>query len=134
MTLLTSLIPSLNRQPDVTENTPTSVEVQTVKPAYEIRETPEAWGLIAYLPGVDKAGLELTVDQQQIRLLGRRSWKTPDTWSLLYRESSDAPFELVLEHDNAVDAEKIHAELKNGILHVALPKVAAIKPRKISVS
>jgi len=134
MTLLTSIIPNLNRQPASTEASPTTVEVQTVKPAYEIRETPEAWGLTAQLPGVDKTGLELTVDQQQIRLLGRRSWKTPDTWSLLYRESSDAPFELVIEHDNAVDAEKIHAELKNGILHVSLPKVAAIKPRKISVS
>lgn len=134
MTLLTSLIPNLNRQPATAESTPVSVEVQTVKPAYEIRETPEAWGLTAHLPGVDKTGLEITVDQQQIRLLGRRSWKTPDTWSVLYRESSDAPFELVLEHDNAVDAEKIHAELKNGILNVSLPKVAAIKPRKISVS
>ena len=40
----------------------------------------------------------------------------------------------MLEHDNAIDVEKIHAELTDGVLRVSLPKTAAIKPRKIAVS
>ncbi|MFA5262993.1 MAG: Hsp20/alpha crystallin family protein [Opitutaceae bacterium] len=133
MTLLNSIIPALNRQPSRSENSPSSFEVQTVKPYHEIRENTDAWGLTAHLPGVDKTDLEITVDQHQIRILGRRTWKAPEGWTALYRESSDAPFELILEHENSIDAEKIHAELKDGILHISLPKVAAIKPHKISV-
>jgi len=134
MTLLNSLIPALNRQPSVSDKAATSFETQTVKPYHEIRETADAWGLTAYLPGVDKTGMELTVDQHQVRIFARRSGKVPAGWTALYRESTDAPYELILEHENAVDADKIHAELKDGILNLSLPKAAAIKPRTISVS
>ena len=50
------------------------------------------------------------------------------------RESTGAPFELTLAHDNAIDAEKVVAELRDGVLQVSLPKHEAVKPRKIAVS
>lgn len=107
---------------------------QTVKPAYEIKETPEAWGVIVYLPGVAKDGLEITAEEGQLRMIGRRHWKQPEGWSALHRESFDAPFELVLSHDNAIDADKIAAELNAGVLRVSLPKHEALKPRRIAVN
>lgn len=134
MTLLNSLIPSKDRLASGKEASPTTVETPSVRPYYEIREGADAWGLTTHLPGVDKAGLELTVDQHEVRIAGKRTWKAPEGWTALYRESTDAPFELVLEHENSVDAEKVQAEFKNGILKASLPKVSAIKPRKISVS
>jgi HSP20 family protein len=106
----------------------------TVKPAYELAETSEAWGLTAHLPGVTKEGLELTVEDGLITIRGRRSWQKPEGWTAVYRESLDAPYELTLEHDNTVDAEKIRAELKDGVLQVSLPKAEALKPRKIEVN
>lgn len=103
----------------------------TVKPAYELTESPEAWGLTAHLPGVTKEALELTVEDSLLTIRGRRGWQKPEGWTAVYRESVDAPFELVLEHDNTVDTEKIRAELKDGVLRVSLPKAEAVKPRKI---
>ena len=44
-----------------------------------------------------------------------------------------APYELVLTHDNAIDVEKIVAELRDGLLRVSLPKHEAVKPRKIEM-
>ena len=105
-----------------------------VRPVYELKETPEAWGLTAYLPGVAKEGLELTAEEGLITIRGRRQWKVPAGWTALYRESAEAPFELSLTHDNTIDVERIHAELKDGVLRVSLPKAEAIKPRKITVS
>ena len=106
----------------------------TLKPAYEITENAEAWGLVAQLPGVTKDGLELTAEEGRVTLRGRRAWQKPEDWNAVYRESVDAPYELTLEHDNTVDADKIHAELKDGVLRVSLPKAEAVKPRKIAVN
>jgi HSP20 family protein len=106
----------------------------TVKPVYDLTESADAWGLTAYLPGVTKEGLELSVEDSLITLRGRRAWQKPEGWTAVYRESVDAPYALTLQHDNTVDAEKIHAELKDGVLRVSLPKAEAVKPRKIVVN
>jgi HSP20 family protein len=134
MSLLNTFIPSLNRTPaKVDENRPADL-AQTVRPVYEIRETPEAFGATVYLPGVTREGLEVSAEQGQVRIIGRRAWKQPDGWTAIHRESVDVPFELVLEHDNAIDNEKVAAELNDGVLRVSLPKHEAIKPRKIAVN
>jgi HSP20 family molecular chaperone IbpA len=87
-----------------------------------------------HLPGVAKDGLEITAEEGQLRIVGRRSWKQPKDWTVLYRESADLPYELTLAHDNAIDVDKTVAELRDGILRVSLPKTEAVKPRKIAVN
>jgi len=106
----------------------------TVKPAYQIDETANAFTLRVALPGVAKDGLTFTAENGRLHLTGRRAWQQPEGWSALHRESADAPFELVLTHDEAVDAGKIAAELRDGVLHVTLPKTEAVKPRQIAVA
>jgi HSP20 family protein len=137
MSLFNQIVPRLSRsfvrQPAPSAAASTEPEY-TVKPAYELTENAEAWGLTAHLPGVTKEGLELSVEDGLITLRGRRGWQKPAGWTAVYRESVDAPYELALQHDNTVDADKIHAELKDGVLRVSLPKAEAVKPRKIAVN
>jgi HSP20 family protein len=137
-TFLNQIVPHLSRSlrcetPD-SASTQTSESDFTVKPAYEIKETPEAWGLVAHLPGVTKDGLEITAEEGLITIRGRRAWTQPEGWTALHRESVDAPYLLKLGHDNTVNADGIHAELKDGVLRLSLPKVEAAKPRKITIS
>jgi HSP20 family protein len=106
----------------------------TLTPQHEVTETPEAYGLTVELPGVAKDGLELSVDHAQIRVLGRRTWRKPEGWTALHRETREAAYELVLDHGRSIDAEKVHAELRDGVLRVSLPKAEALKPRKIAVA
>jgi HSP20 family molecular chaperone IbpA len=136
MSLFNQIVPRLSRQPARRHNGKgASTESEfTVKPAYEVTETDEAWGLTAHLPGVAKEGLELTAEEGRITVRGRRGWQKPEGWTAIYRESLDAPYELTLEHDNTVDTGKIHAELKEGVLRVSLPKAEAVKPRKIAIT
>lgn len=137
MSLFTSLVPGFNRSParaagaDGAEG---AAAVETVRPLHEVRETDEAFGLTVYLPGVTRDGLELTAEESAIRVFARRAWKQPEGWTSVYRETSDAAFELVLEHDHAVSLNGIHAELRDGVLRMSLPKAEALKPRKITVS
>lgn len=133
MTLLNTLIPTFSRTPAVHDQNRPADLGPTVRPAYEVKETPEAWGVTVCLPGVAKDGLEITAEEGQLRIIGRHAWRQPDGWTALYRETPDAAYELVLSHENAVDTDKIAAELRDGILRVSLPKHEAVKPRKIPV-
>jgi HSP20 family protein len=135
MSLFNQIVPrlsrSLTRQPSEAGSAETEF---TLKPVYELTESPEAWGLTAHLPGVTKEGLEVTAEDGRVTIRGRRGWQKPESWTAVYRESLDSPYELTLEHDNTVEAEKIQAELKDGVLRVSLPKAEALKPRKIAVN
>ncbi|HTB80102.1 MAG TPA: Hsp20/alpha crystallin family protein [Opitutaceae bacterium] len=129
MSLFNTLIPPFNRAPAQRDGS-----VAVLKPRYEVSEADAAYALTVYLPGVAKDGLELTADAGTLTITGRRGWQQPEGWTALYREASAAPFELVLEHDNTLDAEKISAELTDGVLRASLPKAEAVKPRKIAVN
>lgn len=134
MTFLNTLIPSGTRATARRSQNGDSDRGPTIRPVYELKETPEAWGATVYLPGVAKDGLELTAEEGQVRIVGRRSWKQPEDWTCLYRETPDATYELVLTHDNAIDADKVAAELRDGVLRVSLPKHEKAKPRKIAIN
>lgn len=135
MSLINALIPTFGRAPARREGSVAASDLgRTVKPAYEIKETADAYGVTVLLPGVNKENLEITAEAGEIRIVGRRSWKRPEGWTTLYQESSDAAYELALSHDNAIDTEKIAAELRDGVLRVSLPKAEAVKPRKIAVN
>jgi len=125
---------SRNRNQSVARSSSNDDLGPTLKPLYEVRETDDAYGVTVFLPGVPKENLEITAEAGEFRIVGRRSWKQPDGWTALYRESADAAYELSLAHDNAIDADNIAAELRDGVLRVSLPKAESLKPRKIEVS
>ena len=77
---------------------------------------------------------QLTADDTQVRIVGRRAWSRPEAWVTRHRESDGRPFELVLAHDHAIEVGRIAAELRDGILRVSLPKTEAVKPRRIAVA
>jgi HSP20 family molecular chaperone IbpA len=135
MSLFTNILPTFTRAPAAScADGACSSTTSAVKPAYDVQETPEAYCLTVNLPGVAKDGLELTAENDEIRITGRRGWSQPTGWNALHRETTDVAYELVLTHDNAIDADKIAAELRDGVLNVTLPKHEALKPRKIAVA
>lgn len=133
MSLLSTFVPMLRRA-RATERSAEGNGSPRITPHYEVKESNEAYGLEVHLPGVNKAGLELTLREGSIHLLGRRTWTMPEGWTAIYRETPVADFELELEHDNSFDQAKVHAELRDGVLRVTLPKSEAVKPRKIAVA
>ncbi len=134
MSLLNHLIPSLTREPSAAAADAGRASQPAVKPHYQIKESPDAWGVTVYLPGVAKDGLDFTAEEGELRIVGRRAWQQPAGWTPVHRESAAAPFSLVLTHQHAVDVDRIAAELRDGVLRVSLPKHETIKPRKIAIN
>ena len=129
MTLLRPFLPFTSTRAPAAQ----SPEEPGVRPSYEVRETPEAYAVVVRLPGVARETLEVTADSAEVRVTGRPAWTRPGTWTAVHRETADVPFVLTLAHESAVDVDRIHAELKDGVLQLTLPKAEALRPRKVEV-
>lgn len=134
MTLLQSIVPALGRATRLESNAARQPSEPRVKPVFTLKEDTNSFQATVELPGVAKEGLEITAQEGDITVVGRRAWSPPADWTTLYRETPRAHYELNLRHGSEVDASKINAELKNGVLRINLPKADAAKPRKITVS
>lgn len=133
MSFFSQLLPLQSVRP-ASRTTPAEGEKDYSIPAYEVKESPEAFGLEVFLPGVAKDGVEIAVDQGQLVLTGRANWKAPEGWTEIFRESVATDFRLRLDLNDAVNVDKINAELEHGVLRVTLPKAEALKPRRIDVN
>jgi HSP20 family protein len=103
-----------------------------VAPEVNILETNDGYVLEAEMPGVSKDGLEITLDGNQITIIGRRIPETV-TGQPLFQERHLADFRRVFELDPAVDTSRISARMEQGVLTLTLPKSERVKPRKIAV-
>ncbi len=132
MSLFSELIPT--RTNSLARRSADAEDEAFVVPAYDIKESADAYGVEILVPGVTKDALELQVDQSQLVITARRRWEAPKGWNEVFRETRDADYRLRVDLNESVDVEKINAELEQGVLRVTLPKAEALKPRKISVS
>ena len=106
--------------------------VAYVIPLADIESADDGYVIRAEMPGVEKGDLEITVDNGELLILGRRK-PTKFTAELIYREIRAQDFRRVYELDPSIDTTKVSAEIDDGILTVRLPKAETVKPRKISV-
>ncbi|MGO8837302.1 MAG: Hsp20/alpha crystallin family protein [Limisphaerales bacterium] len=104
-----------------------------VTPVVNIFETKDGYALEAEMPGVNKAGLEITLEGNEITFMGRRAAEAVNG-ELLFRERSVADYRRVFELDPAIDTGRISAKMEQGLLTLALPKSERVKPRRITVS
>ena len=109
------------------------LEEEFVSPAVNIFETKDGYVLEVEMPGVNKQGLEITLEGNEVTIIGRRQAEAaPGT--ALFRESSAQGYRRVFELDPAINREKISAVVEQGVLVLTLPKSEGVKPRRIAVS
>jgi HSP20 family protein len=125
-------IPSLPLQEQTMAPNEGSRPAAFVTPLADIETTDDGYVIRAEMPGVEKDGLEITVDNGEMIILGRRK-PTEFTAELIYREIQPYDFRRVYELDPSIDTTKVGAKIDDGILTVTLPKAETVKPRKISV-
>ena len=106
---------------------------QFVTPVASVVEDSDAYLLRVEIPGVNKEGLEISVENNELTIIGRRDLAQVEG-TLIHRESRTEDFRRVFEFDPSLDTSKISARIDEGVLTLTLPKAEQVKPRKITVS
>jgi HSP20 family protein len=103
-------------------------------PAVSLEEDADALRITAEVPGVPLEALTVEVKGDRLTIAGER--KASDTAAERYhrRERRTGAFSRVVTLPARVDAAKIEASLKDGILRIRLPKEEAAKARRVPVS
>ena len=103
-------------------------------PPVDLSETDEAFVLKAELPGFATEDLQIEVHDHRLTLRGERQRETDAKEEQYHRrERAYGRFERTFWLPTTVDAEKIHASLKDGVLELRLPKSEAAKPKRIAI-
>ena len=90
--------------------------------------------VIAEVPGVRKSDLQLEVKGRTIRIAGTKSVSYGEKSSVHRRERLAGRFDRAITLPVEVDAEKVKAECRDGILALHLPRAERDKPRAITLS
>jgi HSP20 family protein len=104
-----------------------------VAPPASVSETADGYTLELEMPGVNKEGLEISIEKNDLSIVGRRSNPAIDG-TLVHRESRPHNYRRLFEIDPSIDSGKIIAGMNQGVVTLTLPKAEAVKPRKITVS
>jgi HSP20 family protein len=106
---------------------------QFVAPPASVIEAGDGYTLEVDMPGVNKEGLDISVENNELTIIGRRS-NSPVEGTLIHRESRPENFRRTFELDPSIDANKISAKIDQGLMSLTLPKAEHVKPRRIAVS
>ncbi len=112
----------------------TAARAQTwATPRANIREEKEAYILELEMAGVRKEGLEITVENNELTIIGHRA-PVETKGTPVYRESRAFSYRRVFDLDPSIDVDKISAQIEQGLAVLSLPKAESVKPRKITVA
>jgi HSP20 family protein len=101
-------------------------------PRFDIWETADELVLHGDLPGVGVEDLDIQFEKNQLSIYGRVQRRHAGT-TFVDGEYGVGDFFRSFTIGEAIDSSKIHAELRNGVLTLHLPKIDAVKPRRIEV-
>ena len=106
---------------------------QFIVPPASVIEGSDGYTLEVEMPGVNKDGLDISIENNELTIIGRRSLPKIEG-TLIHHESRPENFRRMFEIDPSIDANKISAKIDQGLVTLTLPKAEHVKPRKITVS
>ncbi len=111
------------------DNPPTDAAAWT--PRVDIREDEKCFVILADIPGVDPAGIEVSMDKGILAIKGERA---PAEGRFSRQERSYGSFHRRFSLPDSADADGITANGKFGVLEIVIPKKAETTPRRIAIN
>ncbi len=105
--------------------------IPVVAPAVDIYENDDEILLYADMPGVEKDDIKVNIDNGKLELSGVRRLVT--NGAVNWEEFGDVEFSRSFSVPQAIDVNKVNAQLRDGVLYLHLPKSDNAKPRQIAI-
>ncbi|MFI4970480.1 MAG: Hsp20/alpha crystallin family protein [Lysobacterales bacterium] len=110
-------------------------EDQAWTPRVDVREEATRFVILADLPGIDPADIEIQMDQGVLSLKGERKAETRDEGMKFSRvERGHGRFDRRFALPDSADADGISAVGKHGVLEISIPKKPQTTPRRIAIN
>ena len=104
-----------------------------VVPPVDVFENESGITLLADLPGVSRDRLGVRVDGDSLVIEATAATVGPQDMQLVYGEAQSPSYRRQFTLSRELDASRIEASLKDGVLKLAIPKLEEAKPRRIEV-
>lgn len=102
--------------------------------AVDVRASDDDFSVRAMVPGLEAEDLDIEIINNTVTIRGEFTCATDEKSKFMTCELPQGRFSRVITLPVSVDASKAEASLKNGILHLQIPKAEAHKPRSIKVT
>lgn len=110
-----------------------ALEQPVVTPPVDIHESDEGLTLEADLPGVLPETLEIEVNDNVLRIVGRVAPHVPEGAEPVYEEYTRGSYVRSFILSDEIDRDRITAALNDGVLRLVLPKAERVRPQRIEV-
>ena len=112
-----------------------TIPARTFLPTSDIFETEEALTVVMVMPGVDKANVEINVENDVLSVSGRIDLGKYENLVPVYTEYNIGHYRRTFNLTSSrINQERIAADIKDGVLRLTLPKVEQAQPRQIQIS
>jgi HSP20 family protein len=111
----------------------TTVPARVFVPTADIYEAEDALTVVMEMPGVDKANVDIRVEDDILKVEGKLDFSKYQGLQPVYTEYNIGHYARSFSLSSKIDQSKISADLKDGVLSLVLPKVEEAKPRSIQV-
>jgi HSP20 family molecular chaperone IbpA len=108
-------------------------ESLALAPAVDVYENAQGITVQADMPGVSKDGLSIHADRNNLVIEGNAVIDMPDGMEAIYADVQVTRYRRSFALSGELDAERIEASLKDGVLTLRIPKRAEFRPRKVEV-
>lgn len=103
------------------------------QPEVDILEDAEGYLVYADLPGVDEQSVGVRLEDRTLSLDGSLATSPDPSWHVLHAEYRTGSFHREFRLSQDIDASRVSAKMRNGVLELRLPKSAESRPRTIQV-
>lgn len=105
-----------------------------IAPDIDVKETQDAYEIRADLPGVQERDIEVDITGNRLTVTGKREEEQRKEGERYFAyERMYGTFSRTLALPEGIDAERVRADLNNGVLEITIPKRAEAQGRKIHV-
>lgn len=103
-------------------------------PHFDVKETKGGYVFQADVPGVKESDLDISLTGNRLTIAGKReSQEEREGETQFVLERSHGSFSRTFTLPEGADVDNIKADLREGVLHVELPKKAAAQPKKVQI-